>query len=136
MDQVHNVFFGTPQRPMRMQPDPCGYDAIPLQEAREIATQLRTGVLTAVDHEAAPREEFGAFSAASRARLDRERDEEPREVSPDPRVQFGSRRPYARGDCVVRHAPSNGGAGPSPSYDGEDELDADDVEESEGEEEE
>ncbi|BDA41855.1 hypothetical protein COCOBI_02-6500 [Coccomyxa sp. Obi] len=133
IEQVQSVFFGTPQRTMRMQPDPCGYDAVSLADAREFAMQLRTGVLTAEDHEASRREEFGAYCAASRARMDRERDcEEMEEVDVDPRVSFGSpstsRRPYRRGDCVVRTPPSMANQGPAPCYD-EEEVEEEDEEE-------
>lgn len=75
-----------------------------------VGTQLRKGVLTPKDNEAARRAEFGVFSdptRARRARVDRKmEDDEVEQIPENPRLSFRSippfRKHYCRGDLVVR----------------------------------
>jgi hypothetical protein len=88
---------------MRPQPDPCDYDSISLEEAREISRQLRDGVLSQDDNEQARRDEFRDAAGARRARERRQRDLGNVSDGEEHESEDGSpvRVQYRRGDCPV-----------------------------------
>lgn len=108
ISQVNDVFFGCFGRPMVMQPDPCAYDTISLEEAREIAQEIRDGVLTDLDNFNARHDANSAGTNERRRRRDAEMQDSDDVFDPDDvevmrretsRVQ---RRRYQRGDAPVR----------------------------------